>query len=75
MPSRIYAVHAHKNTEFHLVEAANKSAALRHVASRVYGVAVADQKTLVAAIKDGVPIELAGEESPEPVTVEEEVEA
>ena len=58
--TRIYAV-AGPNS-FHLVEAATKNAALRHVAEKQFNVTVANQKTLVGAIQDGVLIERAGEE-------------
>jgi hypothetical protein len=60
MSTRIYAV-AGRDT-FHLVEASTKVAALRHVAEKHFTVAVANQKTLVAAMKDGVKIEQAGAE-------------
>ena len=59
MPSRIYAVEG--KDLFHLVEASTKIAALRHVAERHFGVSVANQKTLVAAMRDGVQIETVGE--------------
>lgn len=59
MTTRIYAVEG-KNS-FHLVEANTKVAALRHVAEKHFNVAVANQKTLVGAMKDGVKIEVAGE--------------
>lgn len=65
MTTRIYAVQGRQDREFHLVEASTKGAALRHVASRIYGVAVADQRTLVAAIQDGIPVEKAGAEQAE----------
>lgn len=60
MSTRIYAV-AGRDT-FHLVEASTKVAALRHVAEKHFTVAVANQKTLVAAMKDGVKIEQTGAE-------------
>lgn len=60
MTTRIYAVEG-KNS-FHLVEANTKIGALRHVAEKHFNVAVANQKTLVGAMKDGVKIEVAGEE-------------
>jgi hypothetical protein len=60
MSTRIYAVAGRDS--FHLVEASTKVAALRHVAEKHFTVAVANQKTLVAAMKDGVKIEQAGAE-------------
>lgn len=60
MANRIYAVQAPDS--FRLVEAANKSAALRHVARDILTVEVANQKTLVAAIQDGVKVEHAAVE-------------
>lgn len=62
MATRIYAVEG-KDT-FHLVEAATKVAALRHVAEKHFQVMVANQKTLVGAMRDGVQIEAAGSEEP-----------
>jgi hypothetical protein len=62
MSTRIYAVEGKDN--FHLVEASTKVAALRHVAEKHFNVSVANQKTLVGAMKDGVQIEVAGEEPP-----------
>lgn len=62
MTTRIYAVEG-KNT-FHLVEASTKVAALRHVAEKHFSVSVANQKTLVGAMRDGVQIESAGAEEP-----------
>jgi hypothetical protein len=55
MPTRIYAVQA--GDIFRLVEAGSKHAALRHVAKDLITVYVADQKTLVAAMQDGVKVE------------------
>jgi hypothetical protein len=60
MSTRIYAVAGRDS--FHLVEANTKVGALRHVAEKHFTVAVANQKTLVAAMKDGVKIEQAGAE-------------
>ena len=60
MASRIYAVQA--GDIFKLVEANTKQAALRHVAKDLITVEVANQKTLVAAMQDGVKVETAGEE-------------
>ena len=57
MATRIYAVQAPDS--FRLVEAASKNAALRHVARDVIQVEVANQKTLVAAMQDGVKVERA----------------
>ena len=53
--SRIYAVQA--GDQFHLVEAMSKASALNHVVSTSYDVRIADQKTLVAALRDGVRVE------------------
>ena len=59
MTTRIYSVKG--NDTFHLVEASTKNTALRHVADRLLSVEVCDQKTLVAAIQDGIKVEVAGE--------------
>lgn len=67
MSTRIYAVQA--GDIFRLVEASTKNAALRHVAKDLITVEVANQKTLVAAMQDGVKVERAGEE-PESATAE-----
>lgn len=58
MSTRIYAVQA--GDIFRLVEASTKQAALRHVAKDLITVEVANQKTLVAAMQDGVKVEQAG---------------
>lgn len=55
MSTRIYAVQA--GDVFRLVEANTKNAALRHVAKDLIQVEVANQKTLVAAMTDGVRVE------------------
>jgi hypothetical protein len=68
MATRIYAVQAPNS--FHLVEAGSKHSALRHVAKNLVDVEVASQKTLVAAMKDGIKIEVAGAEEPEAATAE-----
>lgn len=60
MSTRIYAVEGLNG--FHLVEAPSKTSALRHVAEKHFNVSVANQKTLVGAMRDGVKIEVAGEE-------------
>ena len=57
----IYAVQA--PDAFRLVEATSKQAALRHVARNILSVERASQKTLVAAIQDGVKVEIAGDDS------------
>lgn len=62
MATRIYAVNA--GDIFRLVEANSKQAALRHVAKDLITVEVANQKTLVAAMQDGVKVEQAGAEEP-----------
>ena len=68
MSTRIYAVQA--DNTFRLVEASTKAAALRHVAKDLITVEVANQKTLVAAMLDGVKVEQIGAEEPEAVTAE-----
>lgn len=60
MTSRIYAVEG--KDSFHLVEAGTKVSALRHVAEKHFSVSVANQKTLVGAMRDNVQIEVAGAE-------------
>ena len=61
MTTRIYAVKAGES--FRLVEASTKAAALRHVASDLIKVEIANQKTLVAAMQDGVRVERAAVEA------------
>lgn len=61
MTTRIYAVQA--GDSFRLVEANTKAAALRHVASDLIKVEIANQKTLVAAMQDGVRVERAAVEA------------
>lgn len=61
MTTRIYAVQAGES--FRLVEASTKAAALRHVASDLIKVEIANQKTLVAAMQDGVRVERAAVEA------------
>lgn len=68
MATRIYAVQA--GDIFRLVEASTKQTALRHVAKDLITVEVANQKTLVAAMKDGVQVEQANAEEPEAATAE-----
>jgi hypothetical protein len=63
MASRIYAVQG--PDQFRLVEAASKSAALRYVAMDTLKVEVANQRTLVAAMTDGVRVEKIAEDKPE----------
>lgn len=63
MATRIYAVQA--GDIFKLVEASTKQTALRHVAKDLITVEVATQKTLVAAMQDGVQVEKAGVEESE----------
>ena len=60
MATRIYAVQA--GNVFRLVEASTKNAALRHVAKDLITVEVANQKTLVGAMTDGIKVEQAGDE-------------
>lgn len=62
MSTRIYAVQA--GEVFRLVEASTKNAALRHVAKDLITVDVANQKTLVAAMQDGVKVEKVTTEEP-----------
>lgn len=62
MTTRIYAVQA--GEMFRLVEATTKNAALRHVANDLIKVEVANQKTLVDAINDGVRVEKVSLEEP-----------
>jgi hypothetical protein len=57
MNTQIYAVQG--PDAFRLVEASSKSVALRHVARDILTVERASQKTLVAALLDGVKIEVA----------------
>jgi len=61
MSTRIYAVQS--GDIFKLVEASNKNAALRYVAKDLLSVYVADQRTLVAAMQDGVKVEVVGKDS------------
>lgn len=63
-PTRIY----HINLEGipYLVRAAHPSAALMHVARNVASVRVASQDDLVNCIADGIKVENAREEAPEP---------
>lgn len=60
--THIYAVQGPEF--FRLVEASNKHTALRHVARDILTVERASQKTLVAAMQDGVKVEVAGAEEP-----------
>lgn len=62
MSTRIYAVQA--GDVFRLVEAPTKNSALRHVAKDLINVEVANQKTLVAAMTDGVKVERVSLEEP-----------
>lgn len=59
MKTRIYAIEAKHADGFFLVEAATKSTALRHVAEQAYKIQVADQRTLVEAIRAGIQIDNA----------------
>jgi hypothetical protein len=68
MKTSIYAVQG--PAQFRLVEAGSKQAALRHVARDILSVERASQKTLVAAMTDGVKVEVAGAEEPEAATAE-----
>jgi hypothetical protein len=60
MSTSIYAVQG--PDQFRLVEATSKQAALRYVARNILTVERASQKTLVAAMMDGVKVEVAGTE-------------
>ena len=60
MTTSIYAVQG--PDQFRLVEATSKQAALRYVARNILTVERASQKTLVAAMQDGVKVEVAGTE-------------
>jgi hypothetical protein len=60
MTTSIYAVQG--PDQFRLVEATSKQAALRYVARNILTVERASQKTLVAAMMDGVKVEVAGTE-------------
>jgi hypothetical protein len=62
MTTSIYAVQG--PDQFRLVEATSKQAALRYVARNILTVERASQKTLVAAMQDGVKVEVAGAEEP-----------
>lgn len=66
MKTRIYSIEAKHADGFFLVEAASKATALRHVAEQVYDIKVADQRTLVDAIRAGIQIDNAVAEPPEP---------
>ena len=63
MGTRIYAVQG--PDQFRLVEATSKQVALRYVAKDVLRVEVANQRTLVAAMTDGVRVEKVGDEQAE----------
>ena len=63
MATRIYAVQACDT--FRLIEANTKAAALRHVAKDLISVEVANQKTLVAAMTDGIRVERVTESADE----------
>lgn len=60
--TRIYAVQGPDT--FRLIEANTKASAMRHVAKDLITVEVANQKTLVAAMQDGVRIERVAPEEP-----------
>jgi hypothetical protein len=62
--TRIYSIEPKSSPDqLHLVEASSKASALRYVAEQIYAVRVADQKTLVSAIQEGVAVERAFEEA------------
>lgn len=58
--THIYAVQG--PDQFRLVEATSKQTALRYVARNILTVERASQKTLVAAMQDGVKVEIAGDD-------------
>lgn len=58
--TRIYAVSTTTGTR--LVEAPNKSQAINHVARDTITAKVAEQRTIVALIGDGVKVEVANAE-------------
>lgn len=60
MATRIYSVSGPGT--FRLVEAGTKAAAMRHVAKELFEVEVATQRTLVAAMQDGIKVEIANAE-------------
>ena len=57
--TRIYAVTG--EPKIRLVEATSASAAIRHVASKVYAATIAKPQDIVAAMTAGVTVEKAGE--------------
>ena len=57
---RIYVI-THEGREY-LVDAGSPAAAMRHVARRTMGVAVAKQSDLVRLLTAGVKVESAGDE-------------
>lgn len=63
MGSRIYAVSGLDT--FRLIEASSKQAAIRHATKDIFVAEVANQKTLVAAMQDGVRVEVAMPEKAE----------
>lgn len=62
--TRIYLVTA--GGERRLVQAANQSRAIRHVAERTITCSVASQLELVELVRDGTLIEKAGDEQAQP---------
>lgn len=58
MTTHIYAVQGPDT--FRLVEAKTKQGALNHVVNDIFTVERASQKTLVAAMQEGVQVEIAG---------------
>jgi hypothetical protein len=57
MSEKIYLVKS--ETQTRLVQAVNKSAALRYVAETDYVVSSASQVDLIAALKSGIEVELS----------------
>lgn len=57
----IYLITNRSTDAQRLVRAANKAAAIRHVAADTLGAQVASSETLVDLLQDGVRVETAGE--------------
>lgn len=59
----IYLITQHDNDRQRLVRAANKSAAIRHVAADMLGAQLAAQDTLAELLQNGLRVEDAGQPS------------
>lgn len=68
MTKRIYVI-THDGLEY-LVNANSPAAALRHVARRTMGVAVAKQSDLVRLLTAGVKVEIAGTDDDPQISIE-----